>query len=131
MTRLYAYGAVLLVLAGLLLAGGWWAYEKGKDHQAAINQKAIASAKADRDAALAQVSASAQALQQVNAAAAQERANAKQQQGKAKEAIATLGKQASAAVSEASAWQAKYQAALKTPACHIAQEELCDSLTDY
>lgn len=129
--RLYAYGAALLVLAGLLLAGGWWAYSKGEAHQGAKDQALITQAMENRAAAIAQVDESAAALKQVNATAHIEQMKAAIQQGRVEAAVELIQKQAAQAKQDAASWQARYQAALATPACHAAQEELCPALSNY
>lgn len=129
--RLYAYGAVLLVLAGLLLACCWWAYSKGESHQQAKDQALITQAMENRAAAIAQVDESAAALKQVNATAHIEQMKAAIVQGQVAAAVELIQKQAAQAKQDAASWQARYQAALATPACHAAQEELCPALSNY
>ena len=125
--RLYAYAAAFVVLAGLLLAGGWWAYSKGEAHQSAKDQALIAQAIENRAAAIAQVDESAAALKQINANAHIEAMKAAVVQGQVDAAVELIQKQANQAKQDAANWRARYDAALKTPACSAAEEELCPS----
>ncbi|PXV60901.1 hypothetical protein SAMN04487785_1135 [Dyella jiangningensis] len=134
--KLYVYAGVLVVVALCLLGGGWYAhhagYASGVAHQEQVDQKSIDAANSARGEALAQVAASAQALQQVNANAALEQQNAAIQQGQVEAAIEQLSKDKASAQSDAAAWQAKFKQASTTPACAgTLKEELCPALSDY
>lgn len=129
--RIYTYGAALLVLAGLLLGGGWYAYSRGEAHQYAKDQALISQAMENRAAAIAQVDESAAALKQIDANAHIEAMKAAVIQGQVDAAVELIQKQAAQAKQEAANWQARYQAALHTPACKAAEEELCPALSDY
>ena len=134
--RFYAYGALLLVIMGCLVGGGWYAhhagYEAGQKAQKKIDQTSIDAANTARGEALAQVAASAQALQQVNANSNLEKLNAAIQQGNVEAAVAQLAKDKATAQSDAAAWQAKFKQAQASPACAGTLEgELCPALSDY
>lgn len=134
--RFYAYGALLLVIIGCLVGGGWYAhhagYEAGVAHQTQVDQKSIDAANTARGEALAQVAASAQALQQINANAELEKQKAAIQQGQVEAAIEQLSKDKATAQSDASAWQAKFKQAQASPACAATLEgEICPALMSY
>lgn len=129
--RIYAYVAGLVILAGLLFAGGWSAYSHGEAAQAARDKVKIDKANTDRDTATEQAQKAAAALQQVNETARNEATRAAQQQARAAAGALVLQQQADLAKKDAAAWAAKYRAALATPACRNAQEELCPALSDY
>lgn len=130
--RFYAYGLLLLLLIGL----GWYlhhaGYAAGEASQKQTDQQSIDSANTARGEALAQVAATAQALQQVNANANLEKLNAAIQQGNVEAAVAQLAKDKATAQSDAAAWQAKFKQAQASPACAGTLEgELCPALSDY
>ena len=134
--KLYVYAGVLLVIALCLVGGGWYAhhggYASGEAHQAQVDQKTIDAANTARGEALAQKSASDQALAQVNANAELERQKAAIQQGQVEAAIEQLSKDKAVAQSNAAAWQAKFKQASTTAACAgTLKEELCPALSDY
>jgi Spy/CpxP family protein refolding chaperone len=134
--KLYAYAGALLAMALCLLGGGWYAhhagYASGMAHQTQLDQKSIDAANEARGEALAQVAASAQALQQVNANSALEKLNAAVQQGRVEAAVEQLSKEKQAAQSDAATWQAKFKQASTTAACAgTLKEELCESLMGY
>lgn len=128
MTR---YIVALLILAGLLLAGGWYAYSKGESHQSTKDQALITKAMENRAAAIAQADESAAALKQINANANIEAMKAAVVQGQVAAAVELIQKQANQAKQDAANWRARYDAALKTPACRAAEEELCPALSNY
>lgn len=124
LVRLYVLGGVLAVLAGLLLAGGWYAYEKGKTAQAVAD-----GTKLDE---LRQANASCNAsVEAVNQAAAGALIEAKARQDKAAALVAELQQGQAQAAQAADVWQRKYQQAVASSACSNAKEELCPALLDY
>ena len=134
--KLYVYAGVLIAIALCLVGGGWYAhhagYASGVAHQEQVDQKSIDAANSARGEALAQVAASAQALQQVNANAALEKQRAAIQQGQAQAAVEQLVKDKASAQSDAAAWRAKFKQAQASPACAGTLEgELCPALSDY
>lgn len=134
--KLYVYVGILIAIALCLVGGGWYAhhagYEAGLAAQKQTDQKSIDAANTARGEALAQVSASAQALSQVNANAALEKQKAAIQQGQVEAAIEQLSKDKATAQSDASAWQAKFKQAQTSSACAGTLEgEICPALSDY
>lgn len=122
--KIYAGLAALLVIA----LGCWWGYDhiydRGVSAQKAADQAII-------DGLRAQVLADAATLKAVNDAAAVDKKKAADQQAQAYAAVASISQDKVAAQKAAATWQQKYEAALKTPECHAAEEELCDALSDY
>ncbi|AHX16197.1 hypothetical protein CH75_06440 [Dyella jiangningensis] len=136
MIRLYVYAGALIAIALCLLGGGWYAhhagYASGVAYQTQLDKKSIDAANEARGEALAQVTASADALKQVNANAALEKLNAAVQQGRVEAAVEQLSKEKQAAQSAAAVWQAKFKQASTTTACAgTLKEELCPALSDF
>jgi len=129
--KLYAGIALVLVLIGALVGGGWWAYEKGKDAQAATDQKAMTDLSTERDNAIRQSAADAAAMKACSDATTAAQAAAANQRKQADQQVAAAAQAVAASAKASANWQAKYQAALKTPACKGAEEELCPALSDY
>jgi len=122
--KIYAGLAALLVIA----LGCWWGYDhiydRGASAQKVTDQNII-------DGLRAQVAADAATLKAVNDAATTEKKKADDKQAQTYAVVAAISQDKVKAQNAASAWQKKYEAALKTPECHAAEEELCDALSNY
>lgn len=122
--KIYVYLAALIVIA----LGCWWGwdhiYDRGVTAQAAKDKITI-------DALKAQIADDAKTLKASSDAAAAEKRKADDKQGQAYAAVAAISQDKVKAQNAAATWQKKYEAALKTPECHAAEEELCDALSNY
>jgi hypothetical protein len=122
--KVYIYLAALIVIA----LGCWWGwdhiYGRGVTAQAAKDKITI-------DALKAQIADDAKTLKAANDAAADEKKKADDKQAQAYAAVAAISQDKVKAQNAAVTWQKKYEAALKTPECHAAEEELCDALSNY
>lgn len=130
--KLYAWLACAAILVGTVAGGAWYMYSHGEKAQATKDAQTIQQLTDARNAAIVQVSDSADALKQVSANAALEKQKAAIQQGQVEAAIEQMSKDKASAQSDASAWQAKFKQASTTTACAgTLKEELCPALSDY
>jgi cbb3-type cytochrome oxidase subunit 3 len=123
MTRLYAYGIALAVLAGLLLAGGWWAHHKGAEAQEAKDAKVIEAQSQELTYTKNQLTAANRALVQVNDQAELEKKAAAAQRRMADAAVAEIAQERTKALAEAASWQKKFQAAVRSKDCAFVMEQ--------
>ena len=121
--RLYAYGAALLIMAGLLLGGGWWAHHKGAEAQKAEDAKVIEAQSQELTYAQNQLTAANRALVQVNDQMELEQKAAAAQRRMADAQVAQIAREKAQAQVDAAAWQKKFQAAVRSKDCALVMEQ--------
>ena len=121
--RLYAYGAALLIMAGLLLGGGWWAHHKGAEAQKAEDAKVIEAQSQELTYTQNQLTAANRALLQVNDQVELEKKAAAAQRHMADAAVAEIAKEKAQAQADAAVWQKKFQAAVRSKDCALVMEQ--------
>ena len=121
--RLYAYGAALLIMAGLLLGGGWWAHHKGAEAQKAEDAKVIEAQSQELTYTQNQLTAANRALVQVNDQMELEKKAAAAQRRMADAAVADIAKEKAQAQADAAVWQKKFQAAVRSKDCALVMEQ--------
>lgn len=123
MTRLYAYVAGLAILAGLLLAGGWYAHHKGAESQKAEDAKVIEAQSQELTYTQNQLTAANRALLQVNDQVELEKKAAAAQRRMADAAVAEIAQERIKAQADAAVWQKKFQAAVRSKDCAFVMEQ--------
>lgn len=131
MTRLYLYGAILVVLLLGIGAAGAYLHHKGFVAGVASMQAALSASTLARDQAVAQAKADDAAVAQVKAQLDANAQEAQAQQQAAQVAVAKAKANAADADKALSKWMAAYATALRNPDCQKPSVVLCSALRVY
>lgn len=121
--RIYPAAVTFIVLAGLLLGGGWWAHHKGAEAQKAEDAKVIEAQSQELTYAQNQLTAANRALVQVNDQMELEQKAAAAQRRMADAQVAQIAREKAQAQVDAAAWQKKFQAAVRSKDCALVMEQ--------